>query len=421
MIMVCVLGAAPAWADEPATRDAAAPAAPPADTRRAKRALLRDQVGADGIEETVAEAQLAAADASAGNPLLMRFDAWRTRLRRRTCLEASLAYTALFQHAHRSRGRRTAAAGDFDLMLHWHAFGRAGRDRGSLEAHVEWRHDLGARITPSKLGEEVGSLMDTTEAFNRANLTTKQLYWAQQFLGGRAEVAVGIIDVALHFFGTRMTNQNTYFLHPLFSDAPSIDAPSPGLGVALELQLHRSVTLRACASNADGTRLDNPLDDLFEVERVYKGAELTWKPCIRGLGYGNYHVGAWHADGAPADGVNEGYGFNVSFDQELGDTWFVFGQYDRSRGGRRPVRRAVRGGVGAWVDARGADDLFGIGFGQGRPYDRTRRDEWAGEVFYRFQVGPNIQLTPSAQWIVGTETAGSSPVWVFGLRVRAIL
>ncbi len=67
-------------------------------------------------------------------------------------------------------------------------------------------------------------------------------------------------------------------------------------------------------------------------------------------------------------------------------------------------------------------DLLGLGFSWGDPSDGTLRNQLSTEIFYRFQVTPNLALTPSAQWLADpAQNLDVDQIFVFGLRVRFTL
>ena len=65
------------------------------------------------------------------------------------------------------------------------------------------------------------------------------------------------------------------------------------------------------------------------------------------------------------------------------------------------------------------NDLFGIGLGWAQPANSLLRDRYTSEVFYRFQITPNLALTPDLQYIVDPSfNPNQNSIWVVSLRTR---
>ena len=88
----------------------------------------------------------------------------------------------------------------------------------------------------------------------------------------------------------------------------------------------------------------------------------------------------------------------------------------------RRSKQVISCGVGldGPIGAR-PDDLLGIGFGWGQPEDRSLRDQYVTEIFYRVQLTPKIQVTPGYQVIFDPSlTEEEDVVGIFGLRLRVV-
>jgi hypothetical protein len=158
---------------------------------------------------------------------------------------------------------------------------------------------------------------------------------------------------------------------------------------------------------------------------------------------GNYRAYAWHRDkAATLDGRTEqthtGIGFSV--DQRIGDGANVFGRYGKLVKGERPFDQALS--VGAEVNGaywgRGGDAI-GIGGAWLRSSKEYRRlggggdqisdgagvfifapsgAEQVAELYYRFRVSPQFDVSPDLQW-VGRAGANPDAVSVKIVGVRA--
>ena len=82
------------------------------------------------------------------------------------------------------------------------------------------------------------------------------------------------------------------------------------------------------------------------------------------------------------------------------------------------IDRNLAGGFG-WRPFQDYSDLFGFGFGWARPTSPLLDDQYLFEVFYRYQLTPNLAITPDVQLIVNLALNPSvTNLWVFSLRAR---
>lgn len=67
------------------------------------------------------------------------------------------------------------------------------------------------------------------------------------------------------------------------------------------------------------------------------------------------------------------------------------------------------------------DDVVGLAMSWQDPSDRSRRDQYVLETFYRFYVVPRTHLTPGIEVIVDPAHARTkNAVAIFGLRLRTL-
>jgi hypothetical protein len=114
-------------------------------------------------------------------------------------------------------------------------------------------------------------------------------------------------------------------------------------------------------------------------------------------------------------------GVGLSCEQEIGGGVVPFLRAAWAEGDVTGVERFVGGGVGLEGLLRAKEDLTGIGIGWGDPADHLYHGQWGIEVFHRFQLTPDIQVTMGYQYIcdpVKAEGGHHDPVGVFSLRVR---
>lgn len=159
---------------------------------------------------------------------------------------------------------------------------------------------------------------------------------------------------------------------------------------------------------------------------------------------GNYRAYVWHrSDVTELDGVTTGThtGVGLSFDQRVGDGINLFGRYGQLTKGELPFDRTLsigaevngsywgRGGDaigigGAWLHSSkeyrqqgGEGDL--IGDGTGVFTFSPSGAEKVAEIYYRYRISPQFELSPDFQWISrpGANPDASS-VKVVGVRAN---
>ena len=159
---------------------------------------------------------------------------------------------------------------------------------------------------------------------------------------------------------------------------------------------------------------------------------------------GNYRIYGWNrSEGVEYDGsINKHTGVGISVDQRLGDGVKVFGRYGKLLKGELPFNQAVTAGAefsgGYW--GRGADSLgiAGAWLQSGKGYRSTTATtflddnhtqtaysfvpsgaEQVAEMYYRYRVSPQFELSPDFQWITrGGGNSDADPVKVFAIRAN---
>lgn len=400
----------------------------------------RDDTAGDAVDDSIRETF--AKEAARFDLLGRRRDgirSWRACVERRYGLSFGVAYTVLYQRASRGMGPRDAAVGDLDLFGRWRAFGKEDVDAGSLYVYTEWRHLLGTDIAPFNLSKSLGTLLETTTGFTRQPYALTQLYWEQHWARGRFTARFGKLDPAIFFFGNRLNNVNTYFVGFPFSDCPAVFFPGAALGANLTCRFDDAWSLVVGVQDANGEKLGDALSTIRDGE-LWGATQLQLTRCTPRLGVGHVRVGGWYTEARSKAEKPAGGGFTLSVDQELGRPGAVgFLRYEYqtdplesarqgvgpTRQGLVPSRQALRVGAGlgglirhpAWKE-----DVLGLGLAWSEPYDQRLRDEYLVEAFWRFQLGPDVQITPSYQLFIDpADNRDASTIGVFSVRFRLLL
>ena len=80
--------------------------------------------------------------------------------------------------------------------------------------------------------------------------------------------------------------------------------------------------------------------------------------------------------------------------------------------------RSLNAGLG-WRPFQQYSDLVGVAAGWAEPANHNLQDQYVFEGFYRFQLTPQLALTPDLRWILHPSlNPNTSSLWVASLRAR---
>jgi porin len=335
-------------------------------------------------------------------------------------LNIGFAYTAAYQAASGGPGIRSVAGGDVDLFGNWRLLDAWGKDyAGYLYFAAEQRHTLWSDIPPGSLGGQIGSLWGTTNGFSEQPLLMKELFWQQHFGGDHLLVRVGKLDPENYYNTNYWQSDSRYFMNAAFSSFPVRSFPGQGLGVNVTAALSDAWYISTGFQDAQGQKSTAGFNTFFEDFNLFSAFEVGYEPNIEGLGAGTYRFTAWYRDHGESNGKPHDAGFDVSFDQHVGEHLIPFFRAGIGEGKINGIDDMISGGIG-WEGALLTKaDVFGIGGGWGRPSDHHLRDQYVTELFYRLQVSPDNQLTAGYQIIFNpSNDPHTNVVGVFELRWR---
>jgi len=356
---------------------------------------------------------------------------WRTRadqLKTATGLDLGLAYTALYQRlsdTRKSHDPKQGAVGDLDIFGEWSLPGTEKEKSGFLGFEAEVRTRLFTSSRPSDLGDSAGSLWETTNDFDTQDLSLVQLWWQQSFANDSLTYRIGKVDQTDFFDVGSLKSVDLFFTNFAFSENPAFGQPDPGWGGAVNLDLHKGWYLITAIGDANGSRTSMAANDFYDENDYFTAAEFGLTPNIAGLGQGSYQFMLWRTDGR--DNRNEpdqpsGKGFSLRFEQEIGAGILPFITYSRASGGATDVRQLATAGIGLSGIPGNRGDITGVAVAWGQPEDRSLRNQYVAELFYRLQLTDNIQLTPDIQLIAEpSRNRDNDMIGVLGLRMRIVL
>ena len=172
------------------------------------------------------------------------------------------------------------------------------------------------------------------------------------------------------------------------------------------------------ASSVQGTQNGQQVElsfgssDFFSAFQVGRNFELWGNPA-RG------QMMIWHSDAVEDEDTPSGHGGSLTFEHWIASSSNrVFARAAWAEGGASDTDRLIATGVAL---ERRENDLLGFALGTGR--DASGSNDWQAvfETFYRWQIGPSIQITPEAQFLFGSGLRPDQSVrFVAGIRAEVV-
>ncbi len=222
---------------------------------------------------------------------------------------------------------------------------------------------------------------------------------------GDLRMRFGKVDLTTDFDTNAYANDEcSQFISPVFINNIAIEFPDYAFGAMAWFETDRaSFGVGYADADADWEEL---FDYPFLIAELDLHTNLLNRP-------GNYRFYAWF-NGTPHDkfdgnGKDSGYGFGISFDQEVTDGVGVFFRYGWQDGEVYEFDNAVSGGISISGKFWGREgDTLAVGFGVALlsdDYEKSLRDEGVSpddeyhlEAYYSIQVTDHLTITPDIEW-----------------------
>lgn len=330
----------------------------------------------------------------------------------KTGLRIGVANTMLFMQPMGGQSSRYGAAGDLDFMSSWTLIGRGTKDTGRFVFTGEYRYQIGDQA-PSLIGGQMGTIVAPTGTFNDRGWVIRDAYWIQRLFDARVRILFGRADPSDYVGSHWLQNVNNSFVNRNFSANAAIPFPGHGPMLGISIRPTGQFYLTAGASNAYSTTIRNEVDTVFNEWDIFSFGEIGYSPTFKGLGEGRYAFGIWHIDARNKLNLPEDYGFTFIADQNLTKNLQIFARYSYSDGTLTNIRQSAQIGLGLGGLLGRKDDLTGAAFALTVPRNEVSRNETVLEVFHRFQVSQNTQISVGLQLIANpgnapdNETAGA--------------
>jgi hypothetical protein len=301
------------------------------------------------------------------------------------------------------------SAMDIDFNGRWELVNRGEPNEGGIFFNVDGRWNW-TDFGPQTLGfSGIGAAGGTANTFAEyaPALILRQIYWWQGSEEAGWSLRIGKATVDALFMASRHLNPNTTFLSNV-GTSPNADAsPDSGLAIIGNYAFNENWSILARISDANADRYDfgSPGAGYY-----HKGAELQWRSNKNAARATIVKVSGWHTDGTKdgePDNVNtgsDGYGFTAFFEHELADDGrpVVIGRYGKSYDGASIWDQQV--GLSFLLyqplgPLRFETDVFGAAINSVDSATPGTPRETNYEIFYRFPLFPNVDLTLNYQYI----------------------
>lgn len=338
--------------------------------------------------------------------VLGRWFVSKKQFEKRTGLSFGGSYGVLWQNYSESLLDEPSAVGHkVTLNIDYALLHRDAPNALSLDLVLEGRRPLGTELPPLRGGIAAGSIVPTAATWGEFDFGVTQFYLRQNLGDGRFQYAIGKIFAPNFVNPYPFFDDNRQFFNQTFSTSPTIASPLRGFGLvgAWFPVAHHGYYVQSgmYTANSDDTGLT--IDDFFTTGEHFYHLDLGWSALAhkgvpiqaRGpMDEVNFHVVGWYKNEQELVPEANGIAFNAS--PKVGENALVFLRGGWSRGWITDAN--ISAGFG-WRPAHFTSDLLGMGAGWVRPSDRILRQQYTGEVFYRYTLTQNLALTPDLQFV----------------------
>ena len=213
-------------------------------------------------------------------------------------------------------------------------------------------------------------------------------------------------------------NPLTGFQNFVFTANPTMALPNEGsLGAVAGAWLTDNVYLLAGFADANGVPTESGFETFTDESEFFKHVELGWTPSFERRYLDKLNLLFWHVDEREEAGIPDAWGLAFTLTQFVEDRWMPFFRAGWSEGEVALLEATAMLGLGYSMREEG--DLVALGLNWGRPPNDDSEDQFIGELFYRFQLAENLQITPDLQLVVNpANNPEENVIWVFGIRAR---
>jgi len=335
--------------------------------------------------------------------------------------EYSVAYAPAAQYGTQG-GTNFTANHELAVAAQWRLVdGPAGR--GRVQASFVHQRTLGGTTT-REFSLDLGTTYLTNDADTTPDDATNRLgvLWWEHFLADdRLRLVVGKVTASELVDGNRFAgdDREQFLMQPLASNPVSAVGDAQGLGAFVAYYRERW-GLKALVMDAQQPAKAIDFES-FADGRFHYVAEFSVFPRVP-PGIGTYRFSLHYTDqtgSTPEESA--GWGFSLSFDQEIKEEFGGFFRYAWQDRRRNEYKQMMSTGVLFLRPAGRASDEVGAGIFWVQVQNTPRGNEYGFEYYWRMQWTRYLELTPSAQVVMHpSRTTHDDLQFVFGLRLRLV-
>ncbi|WP_428618200.1 carbohydrate porin [Shewanella sp.] len=336
------------------------------------------------------------------------FEAWnqtKQSWQKEYGLQLGMDYNMLGLHAVDAIGDSSAASGAVRVYGQWDLVKTDSGSTGGVVFKFEHRHKY-TETSPKEFGlAELGYIGFVHSLYGDQGFRVTHLFWRQSMLDNRMVTYLGFLDMTDYTDFYPLASPWNDFNNGVFSSGSGTigGLPDGGLGIMLGGFITDKVYGSASIMDAKGNASDllQGAEDLFDSGATWKSLEIGYTPSRDMLFIQNAHLTFWQRDEVGND--EEGYGINVNLSGLIEKQWLPFIRYGWAEDGGAMYDSSLSAGFG-YIPAQRSEDMFGLAFNWASTMASTFgnidfEDQYTAELYYRAQVLPWLQLSPSVQVI----------------------
>ncbi len=293
----------------------------------------------------------------------------------------------------------------------WPLLAKETEWEGFLSFLVQGRDAMFTDVSPGSLFVNAGSLAGPVDSFDDdQGFVLREMWWQQGSKDAGLMYRIGkIAPDTIVGSVSQFDSANIDFLALGQVVKLSARFPDPGFGAAIgfypEGDSKHQPHLQLYISDQNGDRQDT--GDIGEGE-FFKGAEIGFRPFPQTDNAPFWRFAAWHADEQDKEGISSGYGILTKIEQELDSDGRFIGvlnyghSWDASFARNQLTARLVIEDPFRFINPNVdlAGDRLGLGASWVDPAVSGGRDEFNLEIYYRFPLFPNLDVTFDAQYMI---------------------
>jgi hypothetical protein len=343
------------------------------------------------------------------------------RLHHATGIQIGLAYTALTQYAFNGDHGREYTSGGFDLFGTWHIL-----RYNALKSMIGFRLDSRHKITsypPTHIQNKFNLLSQpAARTFNNESLALLDLWLEQDIVKDMLKIRIGKLNFYDVMNSYAFDSQNFYYINNVFNGKPSLVEPENGLGIIINYYLTKKYYLLFGLNDINGKDNLTGINTFLNKNEYLTAVEFGYRSSLSKLYHDTYHVYMWHADGSELSNTKSDAGVAVTAQKVLWNNITPFAQYSVNKGRATVFKNLAIGGVVFNNLFDYHSQSLGIAAAYGNSSVDSKGRETVGEVFYRVQLLPYVQITPDYQIIrTKVQERNYKTTNIFGLRFRVSL